>query len=339
VNKPLRIVLLSLGAALFAYLIYKAGPTEIARDLAVLGPWLPVVLIPYALSYSLDTLGWRATLGAYKGALGFGALFLTRLAGEAVNNLTPSAYLGGEPLKAYLLKKAKVPLADGFASVIIAKTAITMAHMLFILLGIVLAYTRLAGVQGLLASTLVVVAFFILIVVLAGWVQRRGLFDFLSRLLTWLHVPTHFLKKRETELNAIDRTMRRFYREDKLHLVLSVAFYFLGWIAGAFEVYLLLLFLRLPVGVGDALAIEALVSLIRAALFFLPAGLGAQEGGNLFLFYLFGLPKEAAMTYSILRRLRELILIGTGLTVLAQNELKPKIFEEVEVPLDVPGEN
>jgi putative membrane protein len=329
--------LLGLGVAVFAWLIYRSGPSEIGRQLAAVGVWLPVILIPYAISYSFDTLGWRATLGKYKKNLRFVDLFLIRLAGEAVNQLTPSAYLGGEPLKAFLLRKANVPLSQGLASVIIAKTAITLAQAIFVLGSLIFAYARLAGEQGLLATLLIVLGLLFLVILLAGWVQRRGLFGFLIRLLSRLRIPNGFLKSRERELNAIDQTIRLFYREDKRHLFLSVLYYLIGWVAGAFEVYLLLFFLDLPVGAGDAIAIEALVSVIRSAFFFLPGGVGAQEGGNLFLFYLFGLPGEAAMTYSIVRRLRELLLIGIGLAFLVKNEVRPQPLAEVDLP-NVSGE-
>lgn len=336
--KVLRIFLLILGLGLFAYLIHQAGPAEIAQQLARLGVWLPILIIPYAISYSLDTLGWRVTLGKHEKTLGFVRLFLTRLGGEAINLLTPTAYLGGEPVKAYLLQKAEVPLPDGLASVVIAKTTMTLAQLIFILAAIILAYRQLAGTQGLLVSTLVVTFFGIVIIVAAWWIQKRGLFGFLTRLLAWIHVPTQFLKKREAELNAVDHTIRQFCSEHKRKLVLSVLYFLLGWIAGAFEVYLLLLLLGIPIGVGEAIAIEAFVSLVRVVLFFLPAGIGAQEGGNVFLFYLFGLPREAAMTYSILRRLRELILIAVGLSVLAKYELKPKVLQDTEVPITIPRE-
>ena len=51
----------------------------------------------------------------------------------------PAAYVGGEPLKAYLLKPYGVPMVEGMASVITAKTTMTLAQVLFILLGLGLA--------------------------------------------------------------------------------------------------------------------------------------------------------------------------------------------------------
>ena len=57
-------------------------------------------------SPSLDALGWRCTLPPAAAArVPLLGLFLTRMAGEAVNSVTPTAAVGGEPVKAYLLRR------------------------------------------------------------------------------------------------------------------------------------------------------------------------------------------------------------------------------------------
>lgn len=48
----------------------------------------------------------------------------------------PRPYLGGEALKVSLLKTCAVPIADGLAPVIVAKTTMTIAQILYILTGI-----------------------------------------------------------------------------------------------------------------------------------------------------------------------------------------------------------
>ena len=77
-----------------------------------------------------------------------------RTAGEVVNMTTPTAYVGGEPLKAFLLKRHQIPMVDGLASVVIAKTIMTLAQVLFILVGIALAFWILgsSGSSGQIAA-------------------------------------------------------------------------------------------------------------------------------------------------------------------------------------------
>lgn len=112
----LKILLLAVGALTLTALVWHIGPTRILDAAAQVGPLgLLLVLIPSLVMYLFEAYGWKLTMGAYAGAVSFPRLLAIRTAGEVVNMTTPTAYVGGEPLKAYLLKRAQVPLVDGLA--------------------------------------------------------------------------------------------------------------------------------------------------------------------------------------------------------------------------------
>ena len=71
-----------------------------------------VALIPYAIVFTIDCVGWRFTFGptALKG-IPFRVVWSIRLIGEAINNVIPSMYVGGEAVKVGLLKRRGVPVA------------------------------------------------------------------------------------------------------------------------------------------------------------------------------------------------------------------------------------
>ncbi|MBI4391918.1 MAG: hypothetical protein HY575_08510, partial [candidate division NC10 bacterium] len=73
----------------------------------------------------------------------------------------------------------------------------------------------------------------------------------------------------------------------------------------------------LPLSAASALALEAGHQLSRAAGFFIPAKLGAQEGGNLLVFSALGFPAALGVAVSLLRRVRELAWVAVGLVLLA----------------------
>lgn len=125
-----RIILLLLGLVTLIALIWYSGPARIAHTVTQLGfSGLTIILLPSILIYGLDTLGWRFTLVQYSSCVPFSRLFLIRMAGEAVNLTTPTAYLGGEPVKSYLLRRYDVPLTDAIASVVTSKTTMTIAQI------------------------------------------------------------------------------------------------------------------------------------------------------------------------------------------------------------------
>src|SRR3989454_6163015 len=118
-----------------------------------------------------DTLGWRFAF--LREGVAFRTLLGVRLAGEAFNLATPTAALGGEAVKAWLLRD-RVPLDASVPSVIVAKTTITIAQGLFLLLGIALAWASTLPGSPLLYGMLLLLA--IETVALTGFVgaQPRG---------------------------------------------------------------------------------------------------------------------------------------------------------------------
>jgi uncharacterized membrane protein YbhN (UPF0104 family) len=71
--------------------------------------------------YVVEAYGWKVTLGSSAKDIPFWRVLAIQTAGEVVNMTTPTAYVVGEPLKAYLLKKHHVPIVEGLASVIMRK--------------------------------------------------------------------------------------------------------------------------------------------------------------------------------------------------------------------------
>ena len=317
----LRSLLLLLGCFTLGLIVWHIGPGNIYEAATRLGPVaLCVLLIPSLVMYAVDAYGWKVTLGPAGQSVSFLRVFAVRTAGEVVNMTTPTAYVGGEPLKAYLLQKSGVPMVEGLASVVIAKTTMTIAQVLFILLGIALGFWIL-GAQG--SSGQVVVAGLLSIGLLAFgamafvFVQRRGLFTWILETLRKFGVRIGFLETREDKLRELDQTILNFYTQHQPAFFASTSLYFLGWLAEALEVFVIIAYLGGPADVWSAISIGALSVFIKGGTFFIPGSLGAQDGGNLLLLQAFGYSDVTGITFALLRRFRELVWIGVGLACLA----------------------
>ncbi len=314
--KRLTLVLLLLGVAVLCGLVLHIGPDVLAAEMRKLGVNFLWVLVPSVVSYGLDALGWRYTLGRHADKIRFDRLFMTRMAGEAVNFTTPAAYLGGEPMKAYLLSRHNVPLVDGMASVVTAKTTMTLAEVLFIMVGMVCGAVLLSGTTDLLVPGLVGLGLLGFGVGLFVAVQRVGLFMSLFRVLERLGVRSAWLKTREHKLQALDDAIGAFYKLDRRGFLFSFLYFFGGWLVGAVEVYAILYFLGLPVDVLTAVAIEALAVFVKGGTAFIPGSVGGQEAGIVLLLVAFGFTEAAGVTFAIVRRIREIAWIAFGLWAL-----------------------
>ena len=322
----LKLVLFFVGILTFFGLVWHIGPARIAETVGHLGPAaLAFVLLPSLVMYSLEAWGWRLTLGTHAHAVPFWKLLAIRTAGEVVNMTTPSAYVGGEPLKAYLLKREGVPIVEGLASVVTAKTTMTIAEILFILLGLACwvfgASDRAAAgsPDGSASFVAVLLSVGLLVSGTAAFVvvQRRGLFAGLLGLLRRCGIRIGFLESREHKLHELDRLILQFYSGNTRGFVLSTGACFLGWLAEAMEVYVMLLCLGGPVDVPRALAIAALSVFIKGGAFFIPGSIGAQEAGNVLLLVAYGYSEVTGLAFALLRRFRELVWICIGLLCLA----------------------
>src|SRR6185295_18139934 len=203
------------GIALLAFMIYRIGPGNIVEELSKLGFYTVLVFIPYFFVYLFDALAWQLTLGDRASDIKFSDNFLVRMAGEAINYITPFAYLGGEPLKAYLLKKHGIPMVDGVASIVVAKTMMVIAQILFVVLGIGIAFLHQPDSHEILYGAGLVILFIAASMAFVIFIQRRGMFSGILRFLEFFHLPAGFLKRREDQLKTIDSNIMKFYTQHK----------------------------------------------------------------------------------------------------------------------------
>jgi len=301
------------GLAVVAYMVWEVGPGAIWESLRALSWRLLIVLcFPYCVSATLDTVGWRFAFGSRPAP--FGTLLSARLAGEAVNVTTPTASMGGEPVKAYLVRPW-VALPDGLASVVVDKTAMVLGQGCFLVLGLVLGALLvplsapvMTAMIVLLAVEAVAVGGFVLIQ-LHGAVGRGG------RVLSRLGMGPS--AERQEKLDGLDRSLASFYRDRPRRLLSSVLFHFLAYTVGSLEIYLVLSFLEIPVSLLTAVVIESFGAAVKFATFMVPGSLGALEGGNVAIFAAFGLGGVVGLSYTLIRRLREGAWVLVGLAALA----------------------
>src|SRR5213593_11460 len=296
-----------LGLAILAVLVGLVGRDEaLAATARALGWRSFLVCLPFALIMAVDTLGWRFAF-AYD-RVPFLRLVGARMAGEALNVMTAVMPVGGDAIKVWFLRP-HVPYRESVASVIVAKTTITLSQTLFLLLGVAVALALsvdarlVAAMLWLLLAELVGAGGFLL-------VQVTGLLGRGARRLA------RFGKlKAIASAENLDQTLQSFYRRQWRRFSLSMGFHLLGWLMGVLETWLFLQVLHVPASLATAVVIETLGSAVRFATFFMPGSLGALEGANTAAFAALGFGAQAGLAFSLLRRLRQVVWIGLGVLV------------------------
>ncbi len=313
-----RLLFLLLGIGLLAVIVTRVDLATVGMYMREMGWAFPLIFLPYIVVYLCDTLGWKFAFGP-SATIRFHTLFVTRMAGESINNLTPFAYLGGEPVKAHLLTRFNIPMVEGMAAAIMAKLLMSLAQFAFVVLGGILAMSHLVTRPDILWTLVVVVL--AAGAVLGGLIRglQRGLFTQIYRLLDGWNLTPSVMERWRDHLRHLDETIVQFYRRHPRYLALSLLSHLLGWVIGSLEVLALFYAVDLPIRLSEALAIEALASVAKGVAFFIPGSLGVQDGGNMLLIALFGFPPSLGLTFSLVRRMRELMWISMGLLVLLRH--------------------
>jgi len=179
-----------------------------------------------------------------------------------------------------------------------------VSQVIFLTIGITLYvasgrdYGAIGGSAGLGLIALMLATGTMAAAIRGGWLGTFGRFlkgFFAGPQASWLADSMHTVDEQIAEI--ISRRAEFF---------LSVLWRLFGWLLGAVEIALILYLLGEPISLGEALMIDALTTAVRTAFFFVPAGLGVQEGSLMFFGATLGIGGEVMMAAALIKRAREL---------------------------------
>lgn len=327
--KNLKLLYLLVGLGLLAFVLALTDLGQLWDQTVRVGWGIGAILAIYLVAFVLDSVSWQlALLPLNFNPSNIYRIWKIRMVGEAVNHATPLATMGGEPVKAVLLKRRfGIGYREGTASLIIAKTTNLLALIVFLAAGFCLmlatealpaSYNIVAG-AGLFAFTAVIILFFLVqrykISSLAGtWMARMRLGRFLEGLLHHIH-------------DMEDRLIH-FYTRHRRRFIFACFLAMANWMVGALELYVTLFFLGHPVTFSEAWIIEAIAQLVRSGTFFIPASLGFQEGAFLIVIGAMTGQGVLGLAVAMIRRFREIVWIMWGMLLGGFSSFSPQMAGE-----------
>ncbi len=303
---------LLLGIGLLAILLWRIGFHALVRDLRRAGPCVFWIVLLSGIRYLLRSVGWATSFlpGEKHRILNLLGL---QIAGDALAYVSLAGPFLGEPLKAALIRD--VDFSDSLGSTLLENFIYTLTAFALSLSGIVV--LLLLPFTGKALSDVVCVAAlagaFVAMCALIRW-QRVAL----PRILSWLGKKTggrwqHLRERLETIAARMDIVNTR--RPAALWII-----FLLAVVAQALmlaEVVLVLRPLGVAVSLSSLLIIESATKLAKAAFFFVPGRVGADEGSSAGVVALLGMGSAVGLTLSLLRRVRALVWALLGMAYLA----------------------
>jgi uncharacterized protein (TIRG00374 family) len=322
-----------LGAALLVVIIQRTDMTEVWALLARVG-WAGscLILALYLGGFFIEAAAWLVTLTAAPlTASWVYRLWKLLMVGTAFEYTVPAGGLGGEPVKAILLKQSYgIAYPDSAVSLVLQKTTDVTGQLVFIAAG--LAFITGADVltpryQTLAASGLLLLTTGVILFFLAQRHQGASrLGRALERGLLKGTGAAVYVRSALDALVDVERRLIRFYRESPDRFAGSVGLNLLNWFSNGLVVWAALYFLGRPSPLSDAIIIEAFVILVRSSLFFVPGYIGTQEAAYVLICGSITGSAEIGLALATIRRARDLLWIAWGLLIASTYSLylKPR---------------
>lgn len=257
---------------------------------------LPVTVCGLAWRILLKTAPRRATL----------SFLWARYIRDGIGNLFALLPAAGEIAGARALALHGIGAGLSAATTIVDMTAELLAQAAFTAIGLLLLFVDRPnepilywGAMGLSLAIPAALGFLI--------AQRAGLFKLVDPIAE--RFAQSFRSARDDDRSApkLHESITALYRQPR-RISASFILHLGAWVLAAAGTWIALRFIGRPLPFAQALVIESLVFALRSAAFIVPWGAGIQEGGYVLVGAVFGLPPDAALAISLLKRARDLLL-------------------------------
>jgi 1L-myo-inositol 1-phosphate cytidylyltransferase len=314
--RPARILLSGAGLLLLAYLLLRVGTVTVLEHMARFGPWFPVILVISFGWLFAQACAWYLVQTAHFRPVPLFRLFRTKIISDALNTLIPSANVGGDAVRAFLIKR-HVPLTEGIPGVLVDKTIEYFASTLFLMTGFLLSllFLHLPGWMNEAAAiclgvTLIGIALLVVF-------QLKGILWTLGRISKVFPRVQRFIDKRESHLKDLDANLHIVYSNFSPKTVAAAALHYAARVLGAAEVYVILRVLDADASFIQALFTSTGVTIINTAFFFVPGHFGVMESGHVLILQSLGFSAALGLSLGVIRRIRKLTTAGIGLLLFA----------------------
>lgn len=305
-----RYIWLVLGLVLFAIIASQLSWSDTFATLSQLTFTAIAILIVANFLALLPMFGrWWVILRAQGYLVPFWDLARYSLGSFAISYITPGPQFGGEPFQVIQLQRNHdVPLSTATASVTIEKVLMLFTNLLFLVPGVFLVIQNqlFSSADILWGLAPALAAFLLLASLMAAWgLGRKPLSLIFGRMWPDRSFTTGLL---QTEVE-----IATFCQDHPRAILAATGWASLNWILLAIEYWLMARFLGIDISWVQGLM---MLTVFRLALLMpIPAGLGAVEGGHIWILGVMGFTPaaELALSLSLLIRFRDIVLTAIGL--------------------------
>lgn len=299
-----------LGIILSSMALWQTGILELKNILTHINwVWLKYYLVVSLFIAIFLAIKWRLVLKSYGFKLPLHTLFIYRLIGFAVSYITPVAHVGGEPVRALLLHKHKVPLKVAFSASIVDRSIEILFNLMAFFIGslIILNSTQFPRVARISIFMISLIAVSIVSIITFLVLNKQKIFSkilkpFFKKKDSWQQIKNN-ADEVEALIEAFYKKKSYFLRSLLINIFLWIlmfleykfALLMLGYDSGFFAIFLFL------TGIGVAYSIP------------IPAAFGVLELGQISVSKILSISTAIGFGLAIIVRIRDLLWTISGL--------------------------
>ncbi len=310
----LKIALLMLGLAIFGATLWAIDIRQLWDLLLNLKYRLLPILLMYPVFFIVDVLGWKIIFPkALRSQINFYKLYVIKMAGDAINHLTPFADIGGEYLKVtHCATEFGIKKRLAFAIIFVERTALFISEVTFWFVGLIPLCLLMPLERNIKITLLFIAVIFVCFLGLLVAVQKRGLFGFIMSWVKRFKNNSESSVQWHTTSQDIDAELQKFYASKDSRWAVSLILHFISWALGGIEMFVIMHFLGIHTSLMNAMILEALLQMVRTASFFIPGNIGVQEGALALVMHSLGFDATAGVAISLIKRFRQMVFVGVG---------------------------
>ena len=310
------------GIAMFISVLNYTGADELKQAFDSFS-W-PVIAVVVGLTFvqiSIVIYRWKLILESQGDKVPFWKLLAPKFVGFTISFLTPGLYVGGEPVRAYLLKKnTGIRLSKGFSSIIIDKIldfTYPLPFLIWALIYAMVKYDISWEAIGVFVFILMVLIFLLGVFYVQTY-RGKGFFSSLAR---WFRLDK--FKKLDKFIEKgkhFEDLVITFFNHKQSLFIKGLILSFLGGLIVFVQFMIILNALGISANIVEILMM--MVFMILAFLVPVPASIGSFEASQALVFVALGHPASIGVAFTLIIRMAELGKLAVGLTFLSSIGLK-----------------
>jgi putative membrane protein len=319
------------GLLISGWLVWQDHPEAVWALLRAGGLGLVLAGLVHVLPMLANAKDWQTLIrGPHRP--GLAAMLHLVWIRESVNSLLPVARIGGELVSFRLMRRRGMPAATAAASLVVDMQLTLISQLVFTVGGIAFLLAQTDSPALRVARTLARdLAWGVLVLApiftLFALVQHARPFERMARLFN--RMTSGKLAALVGASAQIDLRIRSTWRRTGVVLRYIFVWQVLQTLATSLEIWVALHFLGVRATLLEAFVIESLIQAVSSAAFFVPGGLGVQEGGFVLIGGALGLEPATCLALAGARRIRDLLIFVPGLLAwqVAEGSVQPAASE------------